>query len=161
MIKKIYFTLTLLVFALCISAQQNQSDRKFSPEKFDADLQAFITQEAHLTPAEAEKFFPVYKEMQSKQRGIFVRLREICKQKPQDEKGCKKAIIERDELELEMKRILQTYHTKFFDILPATKVYDIITAEDKFHRKMIKGFRHDGHSNENHKKEVPKPKPKS
>lgn len=154
--KKVYLTLTLLVFAVCLSAQQNQSDQKFSPEKFDADLRAFITKEANLTPAEAEKFFPVYKEMQSKQRCIFTRQRELGKQKPQDEKGCKKAIIERDELELEMKRLLQTYHAKFLDILPATKVYDILSAEDKFHRKMLRGFRHDGHGDANHKKNAPK-----
>ena len=155
--KKVYFTLTLLVFALCMSAQQNQPDQKFSPEKFDADLRAFIIKEANLTPAEAEKFFPVYKEMQFKQRCIFGKQRELGKQKPQDEKGCKKAIIERDELELEMKRLLQTYHAKFLDILPATKVYDIISAEDKFHRKMLRGFRHDGHGDANQRNKNHKP----
>lgn len=146
MIKKAYLTLTLWVFALCMSAQQNQADQRFSPEKFDADLQAFITKEANLTPAEAEKFFPIYKEMQSKQRAIFIKQRQLGKQKPQDEKGCKKAILERDGLELEMKRIMQTYHAKFIEVLPATKVYDIISAEDKFHRKMLKSFRHNGHN---------------
>jgi len=155
--KKIYFTLTLLLTALCISAQGYQPSQKFSPEKFDADLQEFIIREAHLTPAEAEKFFPVYKEMQFKQRGIFFKQRELGMQKPQDENGCKRAIVERDGLELEMKRIQQTYHAKFLDILPATKVYDVLSAEDKFHRRMIRGFRHNNHfAPDQHKKKSQK-----
>jgi hypothetical protein len=132
-----------LAFAIAVMAQGNQPSQKFSPEKFDADLQEFITREAHLSPTEAEVFFPVYKEMQKKQRMVYGKQMSLGRQKPKDENGCKKAIQDRDELELEMKRIQQTYHAKFFDILPATKVYDVIHAEDRFHRRMLRGW-HNG-----------------
>lgn len=161
--KRIYLTLMLaLAVTLTAGAQGAQGkqpqQQKFSPEKFDADLQEFIKQEAHLTDAEAEQFFPVYKEMQRKQRSVYGRQRNMGQQKPQDEKGCKKAIQDRDELELEMKRIQQTYHQKFLEILPATKVYDVINAEDRFHRRMLRGW-HDGapgHRNNTHNKQQKK-----
>ena len=121
-----------------INAQPNGQQQKFSPEKFDQELQAFITTEAKLTTQEAAKFFPVYKEMQAKQRGLYERQRKLVWTNPQDEASCLKAIRERDEIDLEMKRILQTYHNRFLETLPASKVYAIIQAEDRFHRRMMK-----------------------
>lgn len=146
MMKRLYIA-ALMVLAVCCTAlaqqrphkgQQQQSDNKFSPERFEAELQQFLVSEASLTPQEAAKFFPLYKEMQSKQRALYDRQRQNGQIKPQDEKGCQKAIRERDEIDVELKRIQQTYHNKFLDILPASKVYDLIKAEDRFHRRMLK-----------------------
>jgi hypothetical protein len=47
-------------------------------------------------------------------------------------------VEKRDELELEQKRICQSYHQKFFNVLSASKVYDVIKAENRFHRKAIR-----------------------
>ena len=63
--KKLIYRLISFMFTLTTGAQEQQ---KFSPEKFDAELQEFITAQAKLTPQEATKFFPIYKEMQGKQR---------------------------------------------------------------------------------------------
>ena len=114
---------------------------KFSPEKFDAELQQFITQEAHLTQQEAAKFYPVYKEMQNKQRALFGRAQKLSMVKPQDEKACAQAIQERDNIDVELKKVQQTYHNKFMNIVPPSKVYDVIKAEDRFHRRMLKKWR--------------------
>lgn len=127
-----------LVFTLCLSAQENNGLQRFSPEKFDAELREFITNEAKLTEQEAASFFPVYKEMQGKQRAVFARQKALGKNKPEGEKACKEAIRQRDENDLEMKRIQQTYHEKFLKLLPASKVYAILQAEDSFHRRMLK-----------------------
>lgn len=134
MMKRISLFFLFLLAILFVHAQE----RKFSPEKFDAELQQFIVQEAHLTPQEAACFFPVYKEMHNKQRVLYDRMRQMGRIKPQDEKGCLKAIQERDNIDVELKRIQQTYHNKFLDILPASKVYDVIQAEDLFHRRMLR-----------------------
>ena len=124
--------------------QQNQGfgqqTQKFSPEKFQADLEQFITKEACLTPQESAKFFPVYKEMQAKQRAVYDRQRQLGFGKPADEKGCEKAIRQRDEYDLELKRIQQTYHNKFLSIISASKLYDVLKAEDRFHRQMLRGW---------------------
>ena len=142
--KKTIFIIIML--ALCTtgiySQQQGQQgqQQRFSPERFDAELQQFITNEAHLTAEEATRFFPVYKEMKQKQRQLFDRQRELGRVKPQDEAGCMNAIKERDEMELQQKQVQQTYHNKFLELLPASKVYDILSAEDNFHRRMMRNW---------------------
>lgn len=129
---------TVILFCLLMTLTVSAQDKKFSPEKFQADLEQFITQEAGLTADEAAKFFPLYREMQSKQRVIYKQMKELGKNKPADEKACRKAVEKRDELELEQKRICQSYHQKFFNVLSASKVYDVIKAENRFHRKAIR-----------------------
>ena len=120
--------------------QQPQQAQQFSPEQFEKELQQFITKEAGLTPQEAAKFFPVYHEMQKKQRALFGRQQQLGRQKPSDEKGCEKAIRQRDEIELELKRIQQTYHNRLLSIVPASKLYDAIKAEDRFHRQKLRNW---------------------
>ena len=141
--KKLTFIFLSLLFALTVTAQEGQqrADR-FSPERFQAALEQFITKEACLTPQEAAKFFPIYKEMQAKQRAVFERQRQLAKVKPTDDKGCEKAIRQRDEYDLELKRIQQTYHNKFLSVISASKLYDVLVAEDRFHRQMLRGWNH-------------------
>ncbi|MBQ8989168.1 MAG: hypothetical protein IJ067_05720 [Prevotella sp.] len=114
--------------------------QKFSPEKFQADMEAFMTKEAHLTEAEAAKFFPLFREMQQKQRAVFEKMKNECSVKPTDEPSCKKVVMKRDEYEIEQKKIQQQYHNKFFSVIPASKVYDVIMAESKFHRRAFKNW---------------------
>ena len=137
--KKLLLIWMLLVVTMVADAQNAGSvPQRFSPEKFQADLEQYITKEACLTPQEAAKFFPVYKEMQAKQRGVFERQRKLGFVKPTDEKGCEKAIRQRDEFDLELKRIQQTYHNKFLKVIPAGKVMRVIRAEDRFHKQAFK-----------------------
>lgn len=141
---RILSLLLALGFTLFVSAQSDnkKGEHKFSPEKFDAELQEYITKEAQLTQQDVAKFFPVYKEMQKKQRVLYQRQRQAGKKKPLDEEGCKKAVQERDVIELEQKHILQQYHNKFLELLPASKVYDVLKAEDRFHRTKLKQWGH-------------------
>ena len=99
--KRLQVVFLLLSMTLAVSAQDNnhQKQERFSPEKFEAELHDFIVSEAHLTSQEEAKFFPLYREMQQKQRAIFNHQRDISKQKPQNDEACKKIIQERDEKE--------------------------------------------------------------
>lgn len=134
--------LILAVFFVCVQAFPQNKRQRFSPEKFKAEMEQFIAKEACLTPQESAKFFPVYDEMNRKQRALFNRMRRLWRVKPADEKGCREAIEKRDQLELEMKQIYQTYHNKFMSIIPAKKLFDVINAEDKFHRRVLKKYNH-------------------
>ena len=122
--------------------QQNlqQQQQRFSPEKYQADLEQYITKEACLTPKEAAAFFPMFREMQKKQRVIYNQMRDESKIKPTDEAACKKMIQKHDQMELELKSIQQTYHNKFFSVMPASKVFDVIKAEDSFHRGLLRNM---------------------
>lgn len=134
--KLLVFAVLMLVVVLGVSAEEQQ---KFSPEKFQADLEQYITTEAGLTNEEAAKFFPLYREMQQKQRVVYNKMHELFKL-PHDEASCKRAVQRRDQLEIELKQIAQTYHNKFLRVLPASKVIGTIVAEDKFHRRAFRKF---------------------
>ena len=132
--KLLVFAVLMLMVVLGASAEEQQ---KFSPEKFQADLEQYITTEAGLTNEEAAKFFPLYREMQQKQRVVYNKMHELFKL-PHDEASCKRAVQRRDQLEIELKQIAQTYHNKFLRVLPAPKVIGTIIAEDKFHRRAFR-----------------------
>lgn len=134
--KLLVFAVLMLIVVLGASAEEQQ---KFSPEKFQADLEQYITTEAGLTNEEAAKFFPLYREMQQKQRVVYNKMHELFKL-PHDEASCKRAVQRRDQLEIELKQIAQTYHNKFLRVLPASKVIGTIIAEDKFHRRAFRKF---------------------
>ena len=129
---------TVLMLMVVLGAQAEEQ-QKFSPEKFQADLEQYITTEAGLTNDEAAKFFPLYREMQKKQRVVYNKIHELFKL-PHDEASCKRAIQRRDQLEIELKQIAQTYHNKFLRVIPASKVIGTIIAEDKFHRRAFRKF---------------------
>ena len=112
----------------------------FNPQQFEKDLQQFIIQQAGLTPYESAKFFPLFEEMQKKQRKLFDEMRFIRFVNTDDDKASLNAIKKMDELDLEMKKIQQQYHTKFCKILPAGKVLKTIQADEKFHRRTFKRF---------------------
>ena len=140
--KRIVFS--ILIISQCLLTLSANHPQKFSPEQFQADLEQFMAKEAALTEQESAKFFPLYREMLQKQRAVWNQMKELGKNKPSDENACKQAVQKRDELELEQKRILQTYHNKFFRLLPASKVYDVIKAENRFHRRAIRKWSHQG-----------------
>lgn len=144
------YLLSIAVLLLSVMLVMAHDPQKFSPEKFQADMEQFITKEASLTAEEAAKFFPLYREMQQKQRAVWNQMKDMGRNKPADETGCKQAVQKRDELELEQRRIIQTYHNKFFKVLPASKVYDVIIAENKFHRFAIRKFGQGQQGNRKH-----------
>ena len=63
-----------MLLSLVAFAQPPQPPR-FNPAKFEADMEQFITTEVGLTPMEASRFFPLFREMQNKQRALFGKMR--------------------------------------------------------------------------------------
>ena len=129
-----------MVAATLAANAQPDKRHKFDPAKFDAELEQFITTEAALTPQEAAQFFPLYREMQRKQRSIFDQMRRFRHVDVQDAKACQEAIEEKDKMDIEIKELQQHYHNKFMKLLPAGKVFQIIRAEDKFHRQAFRRY---------------------
>lgn len=135
--KALLFALTLII-GMGVYAQPRNGQKKFSAKKFRSDMESFIVKEACLSPAESAAFFPLYDEMYKKQRIVFDSMRRVDNSNPTSDEECRKAIKERDKLDLELKEIQQAYHNKFMRILPAAKVFKILKAEDRFHRRMLK-----------------------
>ncbi len=135
----------LLMFALSVLSYTYAQPRKDrpSPECFQADMEQFVTRKACLTPQEASQFFPVYAEMFRKQREVRDKMKVLKRVKPTTDAECKENILKLDNLEVEMKQIQRAYHEKFMQILPASKVYDVLNAEEQFHRQTFKNMAED------------------
>lgn len=130
----------VLILVLTAGAQNKKPNGGLSREKFNAEMQQFIIKEACLTPKEAEMFIPIYNEMLQKQRSRFDKMRKIWRKKPKNEAACLEVIKERDKLDLELKRIQQSYHNKLLAVIPAQKLFDVIKAEERFHRGMLRKY---------------------
>ena len=65
--------------------------------------------------------------------------------KPSNDEACKQAILEYDKLNLELRQLDVTYHKKMMKLVPASKVYEIMKAENRFHRQMMKGWQRGRH----------------
>ncbi len=132
--------LVMLMFLLSVLTYANAQHKKdkFNPDGFQADLERYVTEKACLTPQEASRFFPVYAEMFSKQRNVREKMKTLKRVKPVTDSDCKEQIMQIDSYEVEMKQIQRIYHEKFMEILPANKVFDVIKAEEDFHREAFK-----------------------
>lgn len=126
----------MLMSFLTVSAQRKPGG--FDPKKFEADLEQYITINACLTPQEAAKFFPVYRQMMKKMRVLFDEMRRCHHVNPRDVNACADAIRKQDEIDIELKQLQQEYHGRFMLVLPANKVLSIIKAEEKFHRQAFR-----------------------
>lgn len=134
--RRFFLILSLVLVASVMNAQNR--GQGFTPERFQAELEQYITRKACLTQQEASRFFPVYREMRRKQRSVHKEMKSLKRIKPVTDADCKKNIKMRDEFEIEIKEIQKSYHNKFMQILPAKKVYDVLNAEDRFHRQIFK-----------------------
>ena len=128
------------IICLCVMAVLTvcAQDKKFSPEKFQADMESYISQKAGLTQQEAAKLFPLMREMQEKQRAVYRKMHEMIQQKPTDEAGCAKSIKDYDNMNVELRNIELRYHKKMMAEVPASKVYEVLKAEYRFHRHWMR-----------------------
>ena len=133
--------IAILCVAILLSLTAlSQEYKKFSPEKFQADMEGYIAREAALTPQEAAKLFPIFREMHAKMRAIHGKILQLSKEKPADQEACAALIKQYDKMNVELKQVECNYHKKMMQQVPASKVYDVIKAESRFHRKMMKGW---------------------
>lgn len=128
----------LAVVVAAIQMQAQNHPQKFDPKQFEAELEQYITTQAGLSPQEAAKFFPLFKQMQDKQRLLFNKIRTYRHVDVRDNQASLEAIRACDESDLQIKKIQKEYHEKFCKILPAGTVLKIIKAEERFHRKVFK-----------------------
>lgn len=139
-------TLFMIIMALmAITATAEQEDKKFDPRKFRSEQEAFITKEAKLSAKEAAAFFPLFWEMQDKQRALFHQQMKLARQQTTNDKDAAKQIDEMDELELRMVKLKIQYHSKFCKVIPAQKVKLCIKAEERHKRnimdKLVRGHK--------------------
>lgn len=143
--KKCFFVFLLIVTVSFAVNAQNQRP-KFSPQRYQEEMEKFIVAESNLTSQEAESFLPLFREMGKKQRVVYQQMRKLGHEKPVSPDQCKNLIIQRDKMDLELKSIQQLYHKKFLEVLSPCKVFNVIKAEERFHRRQLKKWSHDANN---------------
>ena len=151
---------SIIIIALCLFAVlpiiaqgQNKHKGSFNHDEFRKKMELFITEEAGLSPEDAQKFFPIFREMKEKQMKLGHKIKKL-KIDPLDddddddddknEDEWAEAVIEIEELKVKQAQIGETYIKRLCKTISGEKVFKALKAEDTFHRQILKNFRKEG-----------------
>ena len=147
--KQIIILLTLGIFLLSqlnVTAQRNSDNHKERWEKYKAEKVAFVTTNLDLTPKEAQKFWPVYNQM-DKQKSEAQRKRRELEQKVRNaedslsDEEIKKLTREFAGTMKKEGALSEQYNEEFLKILPAKKVLKLYKVEGEFRMHMFNKMR--------------------
>ncbi|MDF3026485.1 MAG: hypothetical protein K0S23_792 [Fluviicola sp.] len=141
LIHKLAWTILPILFAANTFAQ-GPGDDKEKDDKIEALKVGFITQELSLSSTEAEKFWPVYNEMEAKMKEIRQSARKINQELRESEEkitndDAKKklnTLFENDQKELDLKK---EYSEKFIKIIGEKRTLKLLSLEHEFRRVLL------------------------
>jgi len=138
--------LASLIIILCLASVTSMAQRKagfpmhcFSPEQYRKELQEFITKEVGLTIMESEAFFPMFFEMQDKQRESRDKVRDVMDSIDDNasEEEYQSLIELMNKQDIVERQIEQSYIKKFHKVISYKKIYEAKKAERKFSMKAL------------------------
>lgn len=131
----------VMFITVCATAHDGPQDKW--QDKMRSEMIAFLTAETGITPAEAEKFWPVYNEAERSRRAAFKKVMQAYDALEE----AVKAGLPAKELEKRIKAYTDAQEDsheldgdnveKYLRILPADKVARLLVAEEKFRRNQI------------------------
>jgi len=155
----IFIDMKKLIFALFISIlcfqsiQLNAQRDRQRHEQIKAMKIAFITEQLELTSAEAEKFWPVYNDYNSKKDEIIREMREFRRYYIEnldeiDDDEHLELLHKFINLQQEDAELLPSYQEKFIEVLPPKKVMKLYMTEIQFKNYLLQKLRdHGGQGN--------------
>lgn len=142
----IIFLSGIIVFLnLAVNAQDRDSHEE-RMEKYRAEKVSFLTTRLDFTPAEAEKFWPIYNQME-KERWEAQKSRRDLENKV---KEAEETLSDNDVIKLTREfsgsmqkegALLTNYNEKLLKVLPPKKVLKLYKTENEFRMYMIKKYR--------------------
>jgi hypothetical protein len=146
-----------LVCFLLIASTVVMGQRKFDPQTLElikTKKIAFLTDQLALTSKEAEKFWPVYNDLEKQRFVLMDQKRELehtCEEPKSDMKegDYRKLATDLAASHAKEGKLIEEYNLKFLNILPAEKVVKLYLAEGKFRATLMREFR----KNQQEKKE--------
>ena len=141
--KKLILILALICCSTTFIVAQTQQKKPFSHEEFCKRQKEFITKHAKLTPEEAEKFFPLFFELQKNKWEINKEARKRVKKEQGQQladEDYNKLVNEIADAKIEIAKLEKSYIEKYLKIIPARKILDVQRAEDRFQREIIKNM---------------------
>jgi hypothetical protein len=130
--------LILMLFTLPAFAQEDeaevlQQDPK-AQQKIKAAHAAYITERLELTPEEAEKFWPVYREYATKKQSLRQQFRD-AKKSGQDEKSLLDLDLKIKQQELDLEK---DYSGRLQKVITPQKLMNLRKAEGDFRRLILR-----------------------
>jgi hypothetical protein len=143
--KNIFLLIIILTFTGQVLKAQ-EDDHKDRWERIRSEKVAFLTDKLELTPTEAQKFWPIYNELETKRWEAQKCRRDLeVKVKEAEESLSDKEVIQltRDYAGNMQKEgaLMVKYNEQFLKILPPQKVLKLYKAENEFRMYMIKKYR--------------------
>ena len=143
--KQIIFLFSILLFSGQLLRAQDD-DHKERWERIRSEKVSFLTDKLELTPTEAQKFWPIYNELEKKRWESQKCRRDLeVKVKEAEESLSDKEVIQltRDYAGNMQKEgvLMVKYNEEFLKILPPQKVLILYKAENEFRMYMIKKYR--------------------
>ncbi|MBX2969323.1 MAG: hypothetical protein KF803_08120 [Cyclobacteriaceae bacterium] len=137
------FTIILVTLLTLPAWSQEDELAKMDPkaqEKIRAARIAYITDRLGLTPEEAERFWPIYREFSNKRMELKQQF-DQAKKNPNPAKPKEETERELVELGLQLKQqeldLEKDYSKRILNVIPAQKLMALKTAEDDFRRLLI------------------------
>lgn len=142
--------LTILAFSFflipALSWAQEEDDPSQAPdpkgkEKIQAARVAYLTDQLGLTPEEAEKFWPVYREFSDRRLELRKQYRE-AKKNPDPNKSAEENERNLVELHLKLKQqevdLEKDYSARLLKVISAQKLRELPEAENRFRQMILK-----------------------
>ena len=134
----------MLVISFAGTAQ-----RKFDPQTIELIKTrkiAFLTEQIGLTSQEAQKFWPVYNELEKERYALMDKKRELehgldAPKPGMNDSDYRKLAIEMASMHAKEGKLIEEYNLKLLNILPAEKVVKLYLAEGKFRATLMHEFR--------------------
>lgn len=126
----------IITFAVAPTYAQKNTKR-FDPKNFEEQLEKYVVKEANITKKESAKFLPIYREMRKQIISILNEERKMQQQSPTTEKEWEAALKSHDNWEVQLKKVSQIYHNRMLTVIPASKVMNVMRAEDDFYRESL------------------------
>jgi hypothetical protein len=152
----------ILIFALLLISIHGIAQRQFDPQTIElikAKKIAFLTEQIGLTSQEAQKFWPVYNELEKARYNLMDKKRDLEREMETPKSGMsdadyRKVAIEIASIHVKDGKLIEEYNIKLLSILPAEKVVKLYLAEGKFRASLMKEFRKN--QNDKNEKEIKK-----
>ena len=134
-------TITATCFAQQNNGQRNQR-QFFSPEAYNQGLEEFVKNEAGLNDEECKKFFPLMHEMMNKQREVNSQIQQVMAKgfSAKTEADYEQIITRSINLEIESRKVEQTYYKKFHSVLSWKQIHKVRIALSRYSMEALRRF---------------------
>ncbi len=138
--KSLFIAALAALFLSLGTANAQPKKPRFSPADYKQKMENYLTKEAAFSPEEAQKFFPIFRELRDKQRTLNKEMHQLkrnTKEATATEKDYRELLDKLYDLKEKVADLESDYVEKMCKAVPASKVYKALNAESRFHRKML------------------------